>query len=167
MEDGDYIKDNRLNIREVENEGQIDDSQSVISKTIVNGFSNRNEFMTFLSNNTGMIVIRFSATWCKPCRTIKPIVDCFFASSPSCVTCVDVDIDENMDIYSFLKSKKMIYGVPTLMCYSSVNKSYIPDFSISGGSPEDLDKFFKTCGKLAIKYTNPSNLRQKKDFTLV
>jgi thiol-disulfide isomerase/thioredoxin len=114
-----------------------------------------------------MIVIRFSASWCKPCKKIKPIVDCFFASSPNCVTCVDLDIDENTDVYSFLKSRKMIYGVPTLMCYSSINKSFIPDFSISGGAPEDLDKFFKACGKMALKYSNTFQHKEKENFTLV
>jgi len=153
-------------LREIEG-NNVQDGNEIISKTVVSGFENRNEFLSFLSRNTGMIVIRFSATWCKPCKKIKPIVDCFFASSPPCVTCVDLDIDENTDVYSFLKSKKMIYGVPTLMCYTSVNKTYIPDFSISGGSPEDLDKFFKTCGKVALKYMNTFQHKQRENFTVV
>ena len=161
------VMDNGFVLNEVEGSNISNNSNEIASKTIVSGFDNRQEFLSFLSRNTGMIVIRFSATWCKPCRKIKPIVDYFFASSPPCVTCVDLDIDENTDVYSFLKSKKMIYGVPTLMCYTSINKTYIPDFSISGGAPEDLDKFFKACGKMALKYTNTFQNKQKENFTLV
>jgi len=160
------LMDNGFILNELEG-NNVGNNNEIISKTIVSGFENRQEFLEFLSRNTGMIVIRFSATWCKPCKKIKPIVDCFFASSPPCVTCVDLDIDENTDVYSFLKSKKMIYGVPTLMCYTSVNKSYIPDFSISGGAPEDLDNFFKACGKVALKYSNTFQDKQKENFTLV
>jgi thiol-disulfide isomerase/thioredoxin len=159
--------DNGFILNEVEGNNNASNNSEIISKTIVSGFENRQDFLSFLSKNTGMIVIRFSASWCKPCKKIKPIVDCFFASSPNCVTCVDLDIDENTDVYSFLKSRKMIYGVPTLMCYSSINKSFIPDFSISGGAPEDLDKFFKACGKMALKYSNTFQHKEKENFTLV
>lgn len=161
------VMDNGFVLNEVEGSNVGDNTNEVVSKTIVSGFENRQEFLSFLARNTGMIVIKFGATWCRPCKTIKPIVDCFFASSPPCVTCVDLDIDENMDVYSFLKSRKMIYGVPTLMCYTSVNKTFIPDFSVSGGSPEDLDKFFKACGKVALKYTHTFQHKQKENFTLV
>lgn len=154
-------------LNEVDGNNIPDNNNEIASKTIVTGFENRNEFLSFLSRNTAMIVIRFSATWCKPCRKIKPIVDYFFASSPHCVTCVDLDVDENADVYSFLKSKKMITGVPTMMCYTSINKTYIPDFSISGGAPEDLDKFFKACGKTAVLYTNTFQHKQKENFTLI
>jgi thiol-disulfide isomerase/thioredoxin len=160
------VMDNGFILNEVEG-SNMSNNNEVVSKIIVSGFENRQEFLSFLSRNMGMIVIRFSATWCKPCKKIKPIVDCFFASSPDCVTCVDLDIDENMDVYSFLKSRKMISGVPTLMCYTSINKSYIPDFSISGGAPEDLDRFFKACGNMALKYTNTFQNKQKESFTLV
>ena len=160
------ISVNGVVVREVQGNNDQNNDE-IISKTVVSGFENRNEFLAFITRNTGMIVIRFSATWCKPCKKIKPIVDCFFASSPPCVTCVDLDIDENTDVYSFLKSKKMIYGVPTLMCYTSINKTYIPDFSISGGAPEDLDKFFKACGKVALQYMNTFQHKQRENFTLV
>lgn len=159
--------DNGFVLNEIEGSSIGNNNNEIATKTIVSGFENRHEFLSFLSRNTGMILIRFSAKWCKPCRKIKHIVDCFFASSPPWVTCVDLDIDENVDVYSFLKSKKMIYGVPTLMCYTSINKSYIPDFSISGGAPEDLDNFFKACGKIALKYTNTFHHKQKENFTLV
>ena len=159
------INNNNLVMEEkVTNE---ENENTLASKTIITGFSDRNQFTQFLAQNQALIVIRFSATWCKPCQKIKPLVDYFFASSPSCVTCVDLDVDENSDIYSFLKSKKMIYGIPTLLCYTSLNKTYIPDLSVSGASPPDLDSFFRKCGNAASKYMNTFKQSQKENFTLL
>lgn len=164
------IKDSDLVMEEVTrnvNGERKSEEDAVATKTIITAFTDRNQFLQFLSQNESMIIIRFSATWCNPCKKIKPLVDCFFASSPSCVTCVDLDVDENSDVYSFLKSKKMIYGIPTLMCYTSLNRSYIPDLSISGSSPSDLDKFFRACGNAASKYMNTFKQTQKENFTLL
>jgi len=162
-------KDNNANLvmKEVAVNDEPEEETTVARKTIITAFRDRNEFLQFLSRNQAMIIIRFSATWCGPCRKIKPLVDYFFASSPVCVTCVDLDVDENSDVYSFLKSKKMIYGIPTLLCYTSINRSYIPDLSISGSSPDDLDKFFRACGNAASKYMNTIQQRQKEDFTIL
>ena len=160
-------KSNSRGVGEDGGEGEGESDNTVARKTIITAFRDRNEFTHFLSQNQAMIIIRFSATWCNPCQKIKPLVDCFFASSPQCVTCVDLDVDENSDVYSFLKSKKMIYGIPTLLCYTSLNKTYIPGLSISGSSPADLDKFFRSCGNAATKYMNTFQQRQKENFTIL
>jgi thiol-disulfide isomerase/thioredoxin len=160
-------KSNSRGVGEDGGEGEGESDNTVARKTIITAFRDRNEFTHFLSQNQAMIIIRFSATWCNPCQKIKPLVDCFFASSPPCVTCVDLDVDENSDVYSFLKSKKMIYGIPTLLCYTSLNKTYIPGLSISGSSPADLDRFFRSCGNAATKYMNTFQQRQKENFTIL
>jgi len=163
------LKDTNLVVEEVVkgSDASGEDDNAVARKTIITAFRDRNEFTRFLSQNQAMIIIRFSATWCKPCQKIKSLVDCFFASSPPCVTCVDLDVDENTDVYSFLKSKKMVYGIPTLLCYTSLNRTYVPDLSISGSSPADLDKFFRACGNAASKYMNTIQQRQNENFTIL
>jgi thiol-disulfide isomerase/thioredoxin len=115
-------------------------------KTIVTFFQSRQDFMRLLENNPGLVVIKLGATWCGPCKTIKPVVDAFFASSPSNVICCDIDVDQSTDLYSYLKSKKMVNGIPVMLCYKKGNKSFIPDDSITGSNPDGLDKFFKRCG---------------------
>ena len=43
-------------------------------------------------------VVEFWATWCGPCKKIKPVVDAFFASSPDNVICCEIDVDESFDL---------------------------------------------------------------------
>ena len=114
-------------------------------KVIISHFENRQQFFEILKQNPGLILVKFSADWCKPCKQIKPVVDAFFLSSPSNVLCAEIDIDTSFDLYAFLKSKKMVNGIPAILCYKKGNQSYIPDDSVTGADPTQLDLFFKRC----------------------
>lgn len=116
-----------------------------LSKQIISVIENRNKFLDLLKVNPGLIVIKFGATWCGPCKQIKHIVEGFFASSPENVLCADIDADESFDLYSFLKSKRMINGIPVILCYKKGNMGYAPDDSITGADPHDLHAFFIRC----------------------
>ena len=118
-----------------------------MSKQIISEISNRDAFFTLLSHNPGLIVLKLGAEWCGPCKTIKPAVHGFFASSPPEVVCADIDVDQSFDFYSFLKSKKMVNGIPVLLCYKKGNKTYIPDDMITGSDAAQLHQFFIRCGK--------------------
>jgi thiol-disulfide isomerase/thioredoxin len=128
---------------------------SKMQKTIITYIENRNKFLNLLEKNPGLIIIKLGAKWCGPCKRIKPLVDAFFSISPDEVICCEIDVDESFDLYSFLKSKKMVNGIPVMLCYKKGNKSYIPDDSITGADPGALDAFFKRCGihLLAVKNT--------------
>ena len=115
-------------------------------KIIVSYIQSRNHLISLLEKNPGLIIIKLGASWCKPCKTIKPIVDAFFASSPDNVLCCDIDVDESFDLYSYLKSKRMVNGIPVMLCYKKGNTGYIPDDSVTGADPAALDAFFKRCG---------------------
>ena len=115
-------------------------------KTIITQFKSRDDFMRLLLNNPGLIVLKMGATWCGPCKRIKPVLDGFFASSPDNVLCCDIDVDECSDLYSYFKSKKMVNGIPVLLAYKKGNTSYIPDDSVTGADPSQLDQFFRRCG---------------------
>lgn len=120
-------------------------------REIISYIPNRNVFMNLLEKNPGLIVIKFGAKWCAPCKRIKNVVHGFFASSPDDVLCCDIDVDESTDLYSFLKSKKMLNGIPALLCYKKGNTSFIPDDSILGADANELDQFFRRCGN-HLKY---------------
>jgi thiol-disulfide isomerase/thioredoxin len=115
-------------------------------KTVITYFESREQFMRLLESNPGLVIIKMGATWCKPCAKIKPIVDAFFASSPDNVICCEIDIDQSFDLYSFFKSKKMVNGIPVILCFKKGNVSFIPDDSVTGSTPGDLDAFFRRCG---------------------
>ena len=118
-----------------------------MSKQIISEISNRASFFRLLQHNTGIIVIKLGAKWCGPCKTIEHSVHGFFASSPPEVICADIDVDESFDFYSFLKSKKMVNGIPVLLCYKKNNNTFIPDDIYTGSEPTGLHQFFIRCGK--------------------
>ena len=39
--------------------------------------------------------------------------------------------------------RKMVNGVPTILCYHEENESIYPDDSISGTNKENIEHFFK------------------------
>jgi thioredoxin-like negative regulator of GroEL len=117
-------------------------------KQIIEKFEKRGEFVELLKVNPGLVIIKFGAEWCSPCKQIKPVIDAFFASSPPEVICADIDIDESFDLYAFMKSKKMVNGIPVVLCYKKGNTTFVPDDSVTGSSPSDLHAFFVRCGRL-------------------
>jgi hypothetical protein len=117
-----------------------------MSKQIVSEIPNRDAFFHLLKHNPGLIVIKLGAEWCGPCKLIKNVVHAFFASSPPEVVCADIDVDQSFDFYAFLKSKKMVNGIPVLLCYKKGNTTYIPDDSVTGSDATELHLFFKRCG---------------------
>jgi thiol-disulfide isomerase/thioredoxin len=116
------------------------------TKTVITHFQSRGHFLSLLEKNPGLIIIKLGATWCGPCKRIKPVVDAFFASSPDNVLCCEIDVDESFDLYSYFKSKKMVNGVPAILCWKKGNLSFIPNDSVTGADPSSLDAFFKRCG---------------------
>jgi len=115
-------------------------------KVIISHFQSRNDFMRLLDNNPGLVIVKLGSSWCGPCKKIKPVLDAFYATSPDNVICCDIDVDECTDLYSYFKSKKMVNGIPVILLYKKGNNSYIPDDSITGADPVELDKFFRRCG---------------------
>lgn len=118
-----------------------------MSKEVISEIANRDAFFTLLQHNPGLIIIKLGAEWCGPCHAIKPAVHGFFASSPPEVVCADIDVDKSIDFYSFLRSKKMVNGIPVLLCYKKGNSTYIPDDAITGSDAAQLHNFFGRCGK--------------------
>ena len=88
------------------------------------------------------LLVKFTASWCGPCKKIKPTVDNFLSSPKSNkVQYIEIDIDNSIDVYALLKSKKMVNGIPTLMFYDTNNKSFAPTMCISTSNVEVVEKF--------------------------
>ena len=115
-------------------------------KQVISVFESREHFLNLLKVNPGIVVIKLGATWCGPCKKIAHVVEAFFASSPPEVICADIDVDESFDLYAYFKSKKMVNGIPVMLCYKKGNLTFIPDDSVTGINPPDLANFFKRCG---------------------
>ena len=102
-----------------------------------------------------IVVIKFGATWCKPCKVIKPTCDAWITAAPEHIIYADIDIDESIDLYVAFKSKKMVRGVPVILafdCSKQRDHWYIPDDSVEGGDIVSVEKCFKrTFDKSAAK----------------
>jgi thiol-disulfide isomerase/thioredoxin len=97
-----------------------------------------------------ILVIKFGANWCKPCRDIKPFWDEWVKTINDQIVCADINIEDSVELFVNLKSKKMVKGVPVILVYYGDIKReqwYIPDDSIIGGNVSDLKTFFERCVK--------------------
>lgn len=96
-----------------------------------------------------ILVIKFSAQWCKPCKIIKPTWDYWIRNNKqNNIIYADIDIDESMDLYVAFKKYKMIKGVPTIFRFAGNVKReqwFIPDDSFSGGDIEQFKLFLNRC----------------------
>ena len=129
-----------------------------MSLPIITTIRDRGHFAELLLSNPGTFIMKLGAEWCGPCKKIKHVVDGFFATSPPNVICAEIDVDESFDLYAQLKSKKMVNGIPVILCYKKGNVSFIPDDSITGIDATELNNFFKRCGD------HLANVEQKTDL---
>ena len=97
------------------------------------------------------IILKFGAIWCKPCQDIKTQCNTCVSTMPETVKYYDIDIDleENIELYTILKSKRMLRGVPTLLGYVNkpsrdMNQWYASDLSVSGSNNNNIKLFFQT-----------------------
>jgi len=108
----------------------------------------RNDYMELINSNPGLFIVKFGAEWCAPCKKIENEVMEAFNKMPDNVQCAVVDIDNNFDVYAFLKTKKMFAGIPAILCYHKDNDSYIPDEIHNNSNKDDLHEFFTRCMEL-------------------
>jgi thiol:disulfide interchange protein len=113
-------------------------------KPIIHGISSLAEFRNILNSNQGKVVIKFGAEWCAPCKMIESQVHQYFSKMPDFVQCYIVDVDQSIELYAFLKSKKMITGIPALLCYNAGNVDPYPDLITIGADPKKLEHFFQS-----------------------
>jgi len=129
-------------------------SQPLISVNTGNTINANNQIITELSKaafaeelqkNERAILIKFGAEWCGPCKQIDPLVHLLMRQMPADIKCYVLDIDDeaSFDLYAFLKSKRMVNGVPVLLCYKKGNLSWVPSDVIVGANPEHVKAFFE------------------------
>jgi|APSaa5957512535_1039671.scaffolds.fasta_scaffold173454_2 thiol:disulfide interchange protein len=107
--------------------------------------STRQEFSTLLQKNTSIVILKFGASWCGPCQVIENAVHSYISSMPIGIQCIVLDVDECFDLYAYLKSKKIVQGIPCLLAYYAGNTHYAPDEFMKGADLNELKIFFDTC----------------------
>ena len=99
------------------------------------------------------VIIKLGATWCSPCQKIKPLCNACFSHMPSNVISFDIDCDDNMELYSFFKNKRMMNGIPAIFAYTISKERdnklwHIPNMSVLGSDPNQIKNLFKTIFEL-------------------
>jgi thioredoxin 1 len=109
----------------------------------------KTQFTNLLQSNKGLLIIKFGAEWCGPCKKIDPLVYDWMnkLSVRPNIQCAIIDVDDNFEIYAFLKSKKMVNGVPVILCYKKGNDTWIPDKTIVGADEKQVNLFFQYCSQ--------------------
>jgi thioredoxin 1 len=102
----------------------------------------KKSFAEILQQNTGRFIVKFGAEWCGPCKQIEGLVKEWMGKMPPQVRCAIIDVDDNFEIYAFLKSKRMVNGIPVILSYNSGNLTHIPNDVIVGADVTQINTFF-------------------------
>lgn len=102
----------------------------------------KKSFAEILQQNTGRFIVKFGAEWCGPCKQIEGLVKEWMGKMPPQVKCAIIDVDDNFEIYAFLKSKRMVNGIPVILSYNSGNLTHIPNDVIVGADVTQINTFF-------------------------
>lgn len=96
-----------------------------------------------------LIILKFTAQWCGPCKKIKHICSSFEQIKPASIQYYEIDIDDSIELYMKLKKMKMINGIPALLAYTNSSKEhwYIPDKCHLGSEQAGVEFFFNECLK--------------------
>ena len=96
---------------------------------------------------TSLIVLKFTADWCGPCKSIKAECEQFQKTAPSSIRYYEIDIDESLELYMILKRNKMVNGIPALLAFKGGERErwYIPDDSQLSSDKKQLAAFFNRC----------------------
>lgn len=93
-------------------------------------------------NGDDLTLVDFSATWCMPCRMLRPIIE-RVESVIDDVNFFSLDIDESEDI----AKRYRIFSVPTIVAFRKGKKI---DSIVGLNSYDDILDFVKRCKRVKI-----------------
>jgi len=111
------------------------------NKQIITNIENKEEFFRILQNNPGLVLLKFGATWCGPCKAVDPIIHNYFVNTPDKVICCILDIDDNFELYGYMKKSRVTNGIPVVLCYDASNLNIMPTDCVTGSNPIALNNF--------------------------
>ena len=116
-------------------------------ENIITNIINVNDFTNLLQENNSIVIIKFGAEWCRPCKLTNEIVNDWYYKllNSTTIKVVYVDVDVSFELFTFLKKKKMVQAIPTILAYYKNNNTHIFDDGIVGSNKIHIDEFFERC----------------------
>ena len=71
------------------------------------------DYLNHIKSNTKLVLVDFNATWCGPCKLLKPVVDSQIKKNADKVDLFDIDVDQNPVVATAMNIK----GIPLLLLY--------------------------------------------------
>jgi thiol-disulfide isomerase/thioredoxin len=101
----------------------------------------------------GLLIIKFGADWCGPCKKIAPTFQAFIKTAPPNIIFADINVDDNVNLFIAFKKYKMIQGIPVFLAFygnSEREHWFIPDDSCVGADEKQVADFFTRCQNKAL-----------------
>ena len=74
-------------------------------------YVNTKEDLKLCMNNLNYFILKFTATWCTPCKIVQPLFNELFENLPSEYAYIEIDMDEGKSIANAFRIK----NVPTFI----------------------------------------------------
>jgi thioredoxin 1 len=110
---------------------------------IITQISSIQEFQQILQQNVGLVVLKMGAEWCGPCKRVHTEVEQGLNAMPGNVQKIILDIDDSLELYTYLKNKKRVNGIPAILFWKRGNLTDIPDDVVLGADSNQIIAFFR------------------------
>ena len=106
-----------------------------------------------------MVILKFYADWCNPCKKITNICKEYFIKLPENVIIIELNIDDQIELYSFFKKKRRVNSIPAILMWYNDNVDngdlwYISSDSVNTSNKKEVNDFFERCLLVANKIKN-------------
>ena len=119
------------------------------SLDFVDEIESTNDLIELINGNPGLFVLKMGATWCGPCKKIKDVSHKKMVELKEKykerVHIVEIDIDDSFEVYANLKTKRIVNGIPAILCWFKDNTDLRPSDFINDSDPNGVNLLFERC----------------------